>query len=392
MPPSDRDRPPRGGRGDSPWGALPPRKDKRERARDDTRPARPRDDDARPPRARDDDPRAARPRRDEAPRDRGRGDARPAFGDRPRHERPSREERPTRDDRPRHDTRPSRDERPRPAREPRVTPPQDEMLDDEFDTASDDGAPRRPRQRDIELRLFGLNACLAVFERRPAAIRKVYLLESRMPRLKAVLAWCARERIGYRLVGEEDLYKLTRSEHHEGVCFEVLRAPPLSVAEWLQGHADRARPALALLLDGVGNPHNFGAVLRSAAHFGVDAVILPPGSSLALSGAACRVAEGGAEQITLVAMSDLVDDLAALERARFEFAATVVREGSDIYAEPMPKRLVLVFGAEGGGVSASLLRRIERQWRIPGSGSVESLNIAAAVAVVLAEFWRQHRR
>ncbi|MFN7552229.1 MAG: TrmH family RNA methyltransferase [Pseudomonadota bacterium] len=249
------------------------------------------------------------------------------------------------------------------------------------------GAPRA----DAELRVFGLNACLAVFAHRPQAIRKVHLLESRLPALKGVLAWCAKARVGYNLVGPDDLERLAKSTHHEGVVFDVRRAPPPALREWL-ARLDRARPALALWLDGVGNPHNFGAVLRIAAHFGADGVLLAPGSTLALSGAACRVAEGGAEVVPLVAVEDAAGALAALARAGFEAAATVVRGGDDLYARPLPRRCLLVFGAEGGGIGPALLAAVPRHLRIPGSGAVESLNIATAVSVVVAEHWRQHRR
>lgn len=249
------------------------------------------------------------------------------------------------------------------------------------------GAPRA----DAELRVFGLNACLAVFAHRPQAIRKVHLLESRLPALKGVLAWCAKARVGYNLVGPDDLERLAKSTHHEGVVFDVRRAPPPALREWL-ARLDRARPALALWLDGVGNPHNFGAVLRIAAHFGADGVLLAPGSTLALSGAACRVAEGGAEVVPLVAVEDAAGALAALARAGFEAAATVVRGGDDLYARPLPRRCLLVFGAEGGVIGPALLAAVPRHLRIPGSGAVESLNIATAVSVVVAEHWRQHRR
>lgn len=250
--------------------------------------------------------------------------------------------------------------------------------------------PPRP-SRDEELRVFGLNACRAVFERRPREIRKAWLGERRVAEVKPMLAWLARERVGYTIVAEDDLERLTQSQHHEGICLEVLRRPPQPLAAFLRG----VKPASAswlVLLDGVGNPHNFGAVLRIAAHFGADAVLLPPGSTLALSGAACRVAEGGAEAVPLVATGDLAGALPALARAGYDAVATVVRQGTDLYAAELPRRGVFVFGAEGGGLSAALLKAIRRRVRIPGTGAVESLNIATAVGVVAAEFWRQHRR
>src|SRR5579862_4396122 len=82
--------------------------------------------------------------------------------------------------------------------------------------------PTATRNRD-ELRVYGLNACLAAFANRPADVRKVYLIEARLGVLQPVLAWCVQHRLGYRVVESTDLDKLTQSQHHEGVCFEVRR-------------------------------------------------------------------------------------------------------------------------------------------------------------------------
>ncbi len=248
--------------------------------------------------------------------------------------------------------------------------------------AAADGAPR-------EQRLYGLNACLAVFARRPEAIRKVWLVETRIPKFKAVLAFCVKHRVGYTVVADEDLERLSGSAHHEGVCFAVLPAPELSLSAWLR---DLPRgPAVALWLDGIGNPHNFGAILRSAAHFGVAAALLPRDSELGLSGAAARIAEGGAEQVPMLRLGRSDNAIAQLQSAGFTLAATVVRGGAPLYSTDLPERLVLVIGAEQLGVTDELARAATLRLAIPGSGRVESLNVAAATAVFLGEWWRQRQ-
>ena len=234
-----------------------------------------------------------------------------------------------------------------------------------------------------------MNAVQAVFERRPQAIRKVYLLQTRVHALRPLLAWCVQHRVGYRVVEDEDLDRLAASSHHEGVVADVLRVEPQPLAGWLASLAPDA-PTLALWLDGVGNPHNFGAILRSAAHFGA-AVLLPAGSPLALSGAAARVAEGGAESVPLVRLPEGDSALAQLHAAGFSSAATVVRGGQDLFALSPGSRLVYVMGAEGEGMDARLAQACQRRVSIPGSGAVESLNVAAATAVFLAH-WAGARR
>jgi TrmH RNA methyltransferase len=247
-------------------------------------------------------------------------------------------------------------------------------------------APAAPAR---EARLYGLNACLAAFAKRPESLRKVYLTEARIPVLKNVLAWCVKHRLGYRVVEEADLDKLTSSRHHEGVCFDMTRTPPLDLASLLANLPKAPSPSLLLWLDGVGNPHNLGALLRSAAHFGVGGVIVPAVSGLDVSGAAARVAEGAAEVVPFVQASSAVDALAALRAQGYAFAATVPRDGVSLYATKLPPRVVLVFGAEGEGMSDAMIDAAELRLTIPGSGAIESLNVAASVAVLLGEYWRQ---
>lgn len=249
-----------------------------------------------------------------------------------------------------------------------------------------DNAVRSTREQ----RLYGLNACQAMFAARPQDLRKVWLLESRIPKLQAVLAFCVKHRLGYTVVEDLDLEKLSGSAHHEGVCFGVLPAEEGNLSTWLRDLP--SGPAVALWLDGVGNPHNLGAILRSAAHFGAAAVLLPRHSELAISGAAARVAEGGAERVPVVRLGRPENAIAQLNSAGFELAATLVRGGRSLYSAELPERLVLVMGAEQVGVAEELAKVASLRLAVPGSGKVESLNVAAAAAVFLGEWWRQHHR
>jgi TrmH RNA methyltransferase len=272
-----------------------------------------------------------------------------------------------------------------PAPEVRPANPRPPLRERIADVVTHDNAvPRAPREQ----RIYGLNACLAIFAKRPEAIRKVWLLESRIPKLKPVLAFCVKHRLGYTVVEDIDLERLSGSAHHEGVCFGVLPSEEMSLSSWL-GSLPKG-PAVALWLDGVGNPHNLGAMLRSAAHFGAVGALLPKHSELAMSGAAARIAEGAAEQLPMVRLGDSDQAFAQLASAGFGIAATLVRGGTPLYEAKLPERLVLVMGAEQVGVAADLAKSATLRLGIPGSGSVESLNVSAATAVFLGEWWRQH--
>jgi TrmH RNA methyltransferase len=256
-------------------------------------------------------------------------------------------------------------------------------------------APRAPAERapveapakPHEQRIYGLNACLALFARRPASIRKVWLLESRLTDLKPVLAHCVQHRLGYTLVEADDLERLSGSAHHEGVVFGALPSAEWPLSTWLQ-ELPRG-PALALWLDGVGNPHNLGAILRSGAHFGVSGLLIPKESPLHLSGAAARVAEGGAEFVPIVRLGRPENAFEQLKAAGFTIAATVVRGGNSLFKAKLPERLVYILGAEQGGVDAPLAQAAALRLGIPGRGAVESLNVASAASVLMAEWLRQ---
>lgn len=248
----------------------------------------------------------------------------------------------------------------------------------------------RPRAAARELRLFGVAACRAVFQRRPEAIRKIYLDEARIPRFRDVLAWCARARVGYRVVVSEDLERLTRSQHHEGVVFDVLPQPEPALDEWMK--TVPAGPMQLVWLVGVGNPHNFGAMLRAAANFGVAAVLLAATARLGVSGAAARVAEGGAEVVPVVRYAAEDRTLPALKRAGFTVMATSSHGAVSLHSQALPQRVCWMMGAEGEGLPGELLAAADRVVAIPGTGAVESLNVAGALAVLLSEHWRQHRR
>jgi len=157
----------------------------------------------------------------------------------------------------------------RPRREPGDRPPPRREHAERAPATQAHEAPATPNEQ----RIYGLNACLALFARRPSSVRKVWLLESRIPDLKPVLAHCVKNRLGYTIVEEEDLERLSGSAHHEGVVFGALPAAEWPLSTWLREIP--SGPVLALWLDGVGNPHNLGAILRSSAHFGVSGLLLP---------------------------------------------------------------------------------------------------------------------
>jgi TrmH RNA methyltransferase len=254
-------------------------------------------------------------------------------------------------------------------------------------------APRNARRagpQRKELKYYGRAACEALFRARPQDIIRVYLEQELIPAYTPLLKWAATERKAYHVVTATDLEKLTESVHHQGIAILARERLPLEFED-LRGRlrAAPAGPQLLAYLDGVENPHNLGAIVRTCAHFGVHYVLGARNRLPRLSPSACRVAEGGAEAVELVMLDQPLADLAQLGRDGFRLIATAVNRGSSLYQFRFPERAVLVLGAEVEGISATVEQAATVTLRIPGTGGVESLNVGVAFGVMAGEFYRQ---
>jgi TrmH RNA methyltransferase len=180
-------------------------------------------------------------------------------------------------------------------------------------------------------------------------------------------------------VPPDELAKAAATPHHGGIAAV---AKPRAI-DLFDVQAPPRLPFL-LVLDGVGNPHNLGAIARAAAFFGVRGLLIHevPGAAL-LSDAAYRLAEGGLEYLSLWRTRDLPRALAALTPHYRTVAASLADAAVPPAALPRDRPMALVLGAEERGVSAAVEAACRRAVRIPPAGRVHSLNLAQAAAVLL---------
>jgi len=241
-----------------------------------------------------------------------------------------------------------------------------------------------PSKRD-ESKICGQHACRAIFAQRPQDIIRVFVSDTMTQEFGSLLKFCAEHKMAYRLVGDAELEKVSGARHHEGICIVAQAQEPVALADLLS----QAGPGLILALDGVGNPHNIGTLLRTAAHFGARAVLVG-GPLRKLSSAAYRTAEGAAEHVGVVFAEDLSPLLRQCSEAGYTVCATSSHKGQDLYANPLPERTCILLGAERDGLSPGLMQDADLRLCIPGTSAVESLNVASSAAVFLAEHWRSH--
>ena len=228
-------------------------------------------------------------------------------------------------------------------------------------------------------RICGANAVSALFQRRPGDVVRLFYTDAAKEAAGPLCAEMARMRRPYRLLPDDEMARAAGTVHHGGVC-AVATARAVPMLEW--GAVPRHK--LMLVLDGVGNPHNLGAIARSAAFFGAGALLLHDRPEQAFpSDAAHRVAEGALEHLDLFRTKAMRNALLALDPHYRTVAATLTADAVPPASLPRDRPVCLVLGNEEHGVGVEALHACRRRVRIPGSGAVQSLNVAQAAAVLL---------
>lgn len=232
------------------------------------------------------------------------------------------------------------------------------------------------------MKYYGIHACLALAARRTKDVIRVYLHESNLKTFTPLLKWCAKNRKAYHIISLAEMEKVSGSVHHEGVC--ILSKELTPVNEILE--TKLPEKCCLLYLDGIENPHNFGSILRTAAHFGVPYVL---GENLLLTPSACRIAKGGAEIVQSVSLKKPEETLKWLQSRGFYLIATSAHTGEPLYRYSFPARTIFAIGSESRGLKSPFLKRA-RTLCIPGTGEVESLNVSVASALCMGAWRGQH--
>jgi len=238
--------------------------------------------------------------------------------------------------------------------------------------------------------LIGIHAVDAALSRAPQQLGTVFVAEdSRNPRVRA-LEQRARQ-LGVRVVNESRaiLDRRSEGERHQDVLAEFT-PNNLHGEKELDRLLDAIPGApLILVLDGVQDPHNLGACLRTADAAGVGLVVMPKDRSAPLTPVARRAASGAAEVLPILLATNLARVLQRLKERGIWLAGTTDQADSDLYGTDLTGPLALVVGSEGQGMRRLTAELCDYRVRIPMAGTVSSLNVSVAAAVCLFEILRQ---
>ena len=241
--------------------------------------------------------------------------------------------------------------------------------------------------------ITGLRAVEQILATESTDIRRIYAeYRTANPRVEAVIKMARQNNIEIQPANRARLMQISGESRHQGVVAEVRRSTLLDEAglrTMVEERLQEGRPILLLVLDGVQDPHNLGACMRTADAAGVDAVIVPRHGAAGLGPTVSKVAAGAAEQLPFVPVGNLGRVLGWLGDYGVRCVGTSDKADSTLFEADLGGSVALIMGREHTGLSKGIVSRCDTLVSLPMQGVVSSLNVSVATGICLYEIVRQ---
>jgi 23S rRNA (guanosine2251-2'-O)-methyltransferase len=243
-----------------------------------------------------------------------------------------------------------------------------------------------PHPSSQQMIIFGLNPVLEAIRSQPERIHYIAVSREHGGKLQRAIAEAKKAGVAVRNVGVEQIERLAGGGVHNGIVADVSAAGYADFDEVMARETTR----FVLILDGITDPQNLGAILRVAEGFGVNLVVIPEHDSVGLTPVAVKASAGASQWVPVAQVTNLARAIEALQKREFwVYAAAAGGDPPDRI--DFRGKVVLVLGSEGKGIRRNVLEHCDRVVTIPMSGHVESFNVATAAAVLAWEVRRQNR-
>lgn len=237
--------------------------------------------------------------------------------------------------------------------------------------------------------MFGWHAVEAVLKREPERLQQVWIQTGRQDkRVKSITDALDTQGVRWKVVHRRELDERV-SGVHQGIVAAVSESREWTEDDLLAQLAGSDKPPFLLVLDGVTDPHNLGACMRTADAVGIQAVIVPKDKSASLTPVARKVACGAAETVPFVRVTNLARFLRSLQDLGVWLIGTAGESDATLYQADFKGPVALVMGAEGKGMRRLTREHCDQLINIPMLGHVDSLNVSVATGVCLYEALRQ---
>ena len=240
--------------------------------------------------------------------------------------------------------------------------------------------------------LYGLHPVEEALRSGARRLDSVLLARDRKDdRLERLASLCRAANVRISLESRDALTRISRTDAHQGAVAIVRERAFLAVEDLLSAPPISGDHRFFLALDGIEDPHNLGALLRTADGAGVDGVLLPERRSAPISATVAKTSAGASEHVRIARVTNLVRSLEQMKKANVWVLGLDERGTPDYTDYDFRTDCVLVLGREGAGLHDLVKKTCDHLLRIPMAGAVSSLNVSVAGAVVMYEAMRQRR-
>lgn len=230
--------------------------------------------------------------------------------------------------------------------------------------------------------IYGVNPVLEAIRSHPDRIHFVAVAREQSARHQRLIGEAKQAGVSVRFVGADQVERMAGRGVHNGVAADIAESGYVDFDDEME------KASFVLILDGITDPQNFGAILRVADGFGVDLVVIPEHESVGLTPTAVKASAGASQWVKVAQVTNLARAIEALQKAEFWVYAAALN-GDAPAAVDFRGKVAVVLGSEGKGVRRNVLEHCDRVVTIPMQGHVDSFNVSVAAAILCYEVRRQ---
>lgn len=243
-------------------------------------------------------------------------------------------------------------------------------------------------QTNDELYVYGKHPVIEMLDAKPKSVKKVFIKENIDKDLRKIIeAKVSKNNIPFGFIDDNRLRKYVGDVNHQGIVAQIGQVQFIELGDWLETIDLDKNPAV-VVLDELTDPHNVGAIIRSATALGVSGIIIGKHNQSPISGTVLKTSAGTALKIPIIGVSNINAALDSLKEKGFWIAGLAMDGSTPLHKQDMNMALAFIVGSEGSGIRQKTLERADFIIRIPMEAGVESLNASVSTALVLYEWKR----
>ncbi len=247
--------------------------------------------------------------------------------------------------------------------------------------------------------VFGVHACASMMTHAPENVLQIWVQQAPSSRLNEIIQEAKNLGISTQIVSKKSLDKKSDEQSHQGIILEIKSVPIKTETHLKQDLAQISdasdkdnKPAFYLILDGIQDPHNLGAIIRTAEAFGVQGIILPKSNSVGVTPTVRKVACGAELGLVIYQVANLVRSLEILKSNGVWVIGTTMDAPQTLYQCDLSRPIALIMGNEQKGLKSLTQKNCDELITIPLSGHTASLNVSVATGVCISEVAHQRIR